>query len=183
MKVTYLVFEKGIGSALRVATKEEWNRIMQENRALPREQRRFFMQDTFEDCGSMDSLYIETTREKYDEWHAENERRYRKRKSYGEVEILSLDVSTQTADDSCMVDVLEDGVDWENAIIDNIRMKELRVKLATWREWANELLDYYLVGEKTAATRILSEKYGVSEKTIRLRKRLLEEFIRDYFCE
>ena len=82
-----------------------------------------------------------------------------------------------------MVDVLEDGVDWENAIIDNIRMKELRVKLATWREWANELLDYYLVGEKTAATRILSEKYGVSEKTIRLRKRLLEEFIRDYFCE
>ena len=62
MKVTYLVFEKGIGSALRVATKEEWNRIMQENRALPREQRRFFMQDTFEDCGSMDSLYIETTR-------------------------------------------------------------------------------------------------------------------------
>ena len=112
MKVTYLVFENGIGSALRVATKEEWNRIMQENRALPREQRRFFMQDTFEDCGSMDSLYIETTREKYDEWHAENERRYRKRKSYGEVEILSLDVSTQTADDRCLGDVLEDGVDW-----------------------------------------------------------------------
>lgn len=36
MKVTYLVFENGIGSALRVATKEEWNRIMQVNRTLPR---------------------------------------------------------------------------------------------------------------------------------------------------
>ena len=45
MKTTYLVFENGVGSALRVASKEEWKRIMEENRNLPRELRRFFVQD------------------------------------------------------------------------------------------------------------------------------------------
>lgn len=54
-----MVFENGIGSALRVATKEEWNRIMAENRTLPREQRRFFIRDCIEDCEVIDSLYIE----------------------------------------------------------------------------------------------------------------------------
>ena len=63
MKTTYLVFENGIGSALRVASKDEWNRILQENRNLPRELRRFFVQDCFEDCGMMDCLYIEASRE------------------------------------------------------------------------------------------------------------------------
>ena len=63
MKVTYLVFENGIGSALRVATKEEWNRIMQMNRTLPREQRRFFIRDCIEDCEVIDSLYIEVDKD------------------------------------------------------------------------------------------------------------------------
>ena len=66
-------------------------------------------------------------------------------------------------------------------MIDAIRMKELRTRLAAWRTWANELLDYYLAGEKIAATRILSKKYGVSEKTIRQRKRALEEFVQNFF--
>ena len=181
MKVTYLVFENGIGSALRVATKEEWNRIMQENRALPREQRRFFMQDCFEDCGDMDCMYIETTREEYDKWHSAYQVRYKKRVDAGEITVLSLDISTQTSDDSSMIDTLEDGVNWEERMIDAIRMKELRTHLAAWKTWANELLDYYLAGEKVAATRILSKKYGVSEKTIRQRKRALEEFVQNFF--
>lgn len=181
MKTTYLVFENGIGSALRVATKEEWNRIMAENRGLPREQRRFFIQDCIEDCGCMDCMYIETTREEYDKWHAENQRKYRHRMSCGEVEILSLDVSTQTQDNSCLVDVLEDGVNWEEVIIDGIRLRELRIRLAAWRDWANELLDYYLAGEQMSATKILAAKYGLSEQLIRRRKRDLETFVKKYF--
>ena len=66
-------------------------------------------------------------------------------------------------------------------MIDAIRMKELRTRLAACRTWANELLDYYLAGEKIAATRSLSKKYGVSEKTIRQRKRALEEFVQNFF--
>ena len=180
MKTTYLVFENGIGSALRVASKEEWNEILADNRSVAREHRRFFIQDCFEDCGTMDCLYIEASKEDYDKWHAENQRRYRQRMSYGEVETISLDVSVQTDDGSSMLDIMDDGVNWEEVIIDSMRMRELRVQLAAWRDWANELLDYYLTGEKVAATRILSEKYGVSPKTIRLRKRAFEEFVANF---
>lgn len=36
MRITYLVYENGQdGGKLRIATKEEWSRIMDENRGLP----------------------------------------------------------------------------------------------------------------------------------------------------
>jgi len=181
MKTTYLVFENGVGSALRVASKEEWKRIMEENRNLPRELRRFFVQDCFEDCGWMDCLYIESSREEYDKWHAENQRKYRQRTDCGEVEILSLDVSVVTEDESSMLDVMPDGVDWEDVILDGLRVREFRKSLAEWKVWANELLDYYLDGQQLAATKILAEKYGVSEQIIRRRKRMLEDYVRSYF--
>lgn len=179
MKTTYLVFDKM--NQLRVATKEEWNRIMVENRSLPREQRRFFIQDCFEDGGILDCMYIEATKEDYDRWHAENQRRYRQRQSSGKAEILSIDVSTQTNDNEGMIDVIDDGVDWENMILSDLCLKELRSRLAAWRVWANELLDYYLAGEQMAATKILSEKYSVSEQLIRRRKRELESYIKNNF--
>jgi hypothetical protein len=179
MKVTYLVFDD-MGQ-LRVATKEEWNGIMEQNRTLSREQRRFFIQDCFEDCGILDCMYIETTREKYNKWHAANQRRYRQRQSSGDAEILSLDISTQTSADEAMIDIMGDGIDWEKMMLSGICLKELRCKLAAWRDWANELLDYYLAGEQMVATRILSTKYGLSEQLIRRRKRELESFIKNNF--
>ena len=140
-----------------------------------------FVQDCFEDCGWMDCLYIESSREEYDKWHAENQRKYRQRTDCGEVEILSLDVSVVTEDESSMLDVMPDGVDWEDVILDGLRMRELRKRLSVWKEWANELLDYYLDGEQVAATRILAEKYGISEQIIRRRKRMFEDFVKAYF--
>ena len=80
-----------------------------------------------------------------------------------------------------MLDVMPDGVDWEDVILDGLRMRELRKRLAVWKEWANELLDYYLDGEQVAATRILAEKYGISEQVIRRRKRMLEDYVKSYF--
>lgn len=179
MKTTYLVFD-GMGQ-LRVATKEEWNGIMEQNRNLPREQRRFFIQDCFEDGGILDCMYIEASREDYNKWHAENQRRYRQRQSSGDADVLSLDISTQTSADERMIDIMSDGIDWENMMLSEICLKELRCKLAAWRDWANELMDYYLAGEQMAATGILSAKYGLSEQLIRRRKRELENFIKKYF--
>ena len=99
----------------------------------------------------------------------------------GEVEILSLDVSVVTEDESSMLDVMPDGVDWEDVILDGLRVREFRKSLAEWKVWANELLDYYLDGQQLAATKILAEKYGVSEQIIRRRKRMLEDYVRAYF--
>jgi len=181
MKTTYLVFENGIGSALRVATKDEWNRIMAENRGVSTDKRRYFIKDCFEDNGVIDCLYYEATKDAFDEWHREKERHNYRHRDDSEAVVLSLDVSTQTADGSCLADALSDGTDWESVMVDTLYLREFRVQLAAWREWANELFDYYLAGEQMAATKIMARKYGLSEQLIRRRKRELETFIKKYF--
>ena len=66
-------------------------------------------------------------------------------------------------------------------MVDSLYLREFRVQLAAWKEWANELFDYYLAGEQADATKILAKKYGLSEQLIRRRKRELETFIKKYF--
>ena len=82
MKNTFLVLNdpKNPKSGLRVATLAEWDQILKANKELPREQRRFFIADSFEDCGEIDCMYIETTREEYNKWHSDRQEIYRKRK-------------------------------------------------------------------------------------------------------
>ena len=181
MKTTYLVFENGIGSALRVASAQEWDQILAVNRSLPRAERRFFIKDCITDSEDMDCMYIETTKDEYDRWHSMHQVRYKKRKNAGEIIVDSLDAYPRLDDDSAWVDMIADGVDWEDRMIDQIRVKELREELSHWRDWANELLDYYLSGTQREATTILSEKYSVSAKTIRERKRALEDFLKNFF--
>lgn len=67
MKSTYLIFEDVVNGnqTLRTATAEEWNAILQYNRTAPKEQRRYFIRDSFDDCGKLDCMFIEVTREKY----------------------------------------------------------------------------------------------------------------------
>ena len=180
MKTTYLVFENGIGSALRIASEQEWDQILAMNRSLPRAERRFFIKDCITESNGMDCIYIETSKDEYDRWHSMHQVRYKKRKDAGEVIVDSLDAYPRLDDDSAWVDMMADGVDWENRMIDQVRMKELREELNHWRDWANELLDFYLTGMQMEATAILSEKYGVSAKTIRQRKRALEEVLKKF---
>lgn len=66
MRITYLVYENGQdGGKLRIATKEEWSRIMDENRGLPCDKRRYFIEDTIDDFGEMDRMYIESSKQEY----------------------------------------------------------------------------------------------------------------------
>ena len=47
MRITYLVYENAQnGRKLRIATKEEWSQIMEENRGLPCDKRRYFIEDS-----------------------------------------------------------------------------------------------------------------------------------------
>ena len=58
MKSTYLIFEDFVNGnqTLRTATAEEWTAILQYNRTAPKEQRRYFIRDSFDDCGKL--LYL-----------------------------------------------------------------------------------------------------------------------------
>ena len=174
MKVTYLVFDD-MGQ-LRVATKEEWNGIMAQNRTLPREQRRFFIQDCIDDCGSLDCMYIETTKAEYDKWHSAHQVRYKKRKDAEGVVILPGDAAAPSENES-FLDIMDDGIDWEKIMIDTILIDELRSALAAWNDWAVDMLDLYMAGMKTKASQFISKKYGVAEITGRWRRRKFEEFV------
>ena len=95
MKSTYLIFEDVVNGnqTLRTATAEEWNAILQYNRTAPKEQRRYFIRDSFDDCGKLDCMFIEVTREKYEEWHREKSAKYRNRKSKAAYLHISLDAA------------------------------------------------------------------------------------------
>ncbi len=177
MKSTYLVFDN-MGQ-LRVAAKEEWNEIMERNRTLPREQRRFFIQDCIEDCGILDCMYIETTKAEYDKWHSAHQVQYKKRKDTEGIVTLSGDISTQT-EDGTLLDTLSDDINWEDLMIDGIRMKELRQALSTWEQWGVELLDMYLNGQKVRASQFLSQKYGFTLITARRRRQAFEKFVLNF---
>lgn len=68
MRNTFLVFNdpKNHESGLRVATLAEWDQILRANRGVSQEQRRYFICDCFEDCGELDRMYIETSKEEFD---------------------------------------------------------------------------------------------------------------------
>ena len=107
MKSTYLIFEDVVNGnqTLRTATAEEWNAILQYNRTAPKEQRRYFIRDSFDDCGKLDCMFIEVTREKYEEWHREQSAKYRNRKSKAAYLHISLDAANLNRHDGIKTDV------------------------------------------------------------------------------
>lgn len=181
MKITYLVFENGnISGKLRIAEKEEWSRIMDKNRGLPSDQRRYFIEDTIDDFGELDRVYIETTKSEYDHWHAEHQRKCRKRKSNKGIEIVSMDFESYASENGSLQGLVSDGIDLESLIIESMEMEELFIALSEWKPWATDILDCYLAGKKRECTKALSIKQNVSVQTIRTRKREFEAFVLGY---
>ena len=77
---TFLVFKdtNAEEKELVIATAEEWNAILEKNRTLPREERRFFIENVIKESDYTDTMYIETTKEKYDKWHSQAVSQYEK---------------------------------------------------------------------------------------------------------
>lgn len=181
MRITYLVYENDqSGGKLRIATKEEWSRIMAENRGLPSEKRRYFIVDTIEESGELDRMYIESTKPEYDRWHAENERKRRKRTSANGIEIVSMDFESYTNENCSLHGVVTDPIDWEKLIVDSMEIESLALALSEWQPWAIDILECYLAGQKRECTKYLSLKQGVSAQTVRTRKREFEAFVLGY---
>ena len=181
MRITYLVYENAQnGHKLRIATKEEWSQIMEENRGLPCDKRRYFIEDTIDDLGEMDRMYIESSKQEYDRWHADDQCKRRKRKSSRGVEVVSMDFESYANESYSLHGVLVDEIDWENLIIEKMEIESLTLALSKWQPWAIDILECYLAGQKRECTKFLSLKQGVSVQTIRTRKREFEAFVLGY---
>lgn len=181
MKTTYLVYKDANAEKkeLVIATKEEWDGILAVNRTLPREQRRFFIESRIREGVTWDRMFIETSKAEYDKWHSQEEMRHRNHKAAEGYKILSLDYGC-SFDEAGLEEIVASDIDLEEEIASDMFMADLRVALTEWKDWANELLDYYLAGKRVESTRILSKKYGVSATTIQKRKKQLDKFVKEY---
>ena len=81
------------------------------------------------------------------------------------------------------MDTLVGSDDLEASVVDEMLLEKLREQLSGWKPWAVELLDFYLDGNKKSSARVLGEKYGISAMAMSKRKRLLDEFIKNFFAE
>ena len=181
MKIIYLIYKQVDGvRQLVVATQEEWDAILKENRLLPLSERRRFMKDCFEDGGDLDCMYIEVSTSEHRDWNNKNSVRQRKRKIGMLYTHLSLDAGVPDTDIESLHERVPCGVNLERLVMDQVLMGELKQALRTWKPWAEELLELYLSGSKRSCTNGLCEKYQLSDRAVRKRKETFEKFVLDF---
>lgn len=186
MKITYLINKPQANGnvELAVAARCEWQEIVNANKQLPPEQQRFFIRDCIADGDELDWMIIETTREEYLAWHKEHESCARNRALRQEFKHLSADVVVNTGNDfALLVDMIPSPDCVEDDCCGQMLMESLRQALAAWKPWANDLLDMYLQGQKRTCSKVLAEKFSISERMIRKYKIQFENFIKNFLSE
>lgn len=181
MKTTYLIYKQVDGTRqLVVATQDEWNAILKENRGLPMEKRRLFEKSCFEDGADLDCMYIEVSYAEYKKWHSADEVTGRKRKTNGIYSRLSLDGPVADSELDSMHETVPSDFNLEQLATDKVLIEELRAALRAWKPWALELLTLYLEGKGRSCTNELCEKYGLKERAVRYRKGQFEKFVKNF---
>ena len=184
MKIQYLAFidrynpEKG----LRSITRKEWDEILLSSRNCPKENCRYFIHDDIYDCGKIDRIYIETTKDDYMRWHSEYEKTKYNWRFASNYTILSGNVLVEP--DISLFDAIPDSMDVEEFVLSRLQIQELKDAIVTWKSWGADMLNYYLGNkEKKLMIKELSAKYHVSEQTVRKWKRYFEEFVLEFFSK
>ena len=182
-RTTILIYKDSTDpkKGLKEATQEEWSAILKSNKGLPMCERRCFIEDSFEDCGVIDRMFIDVSYDAYTEWHREDVLKGKNMNAKKEYRLLSMDCQIKGSDGESLMDTLSNDIDIESIVLTGMMYKELRKALDEWRPWANELLDYYLSGDKKRCAKILGEREGISAVTMHNRKKALEQFIKNFF--
>ena len=184
MKTTYLLNKaQPDGSVcLSIATRGEWLTVVETNKFLPTDQRRYFIIDCIADCQDADRMVIETSAEEYRKWNKARMASARNRALGKSYYILSLDVPIRIGDIVLdLREALNSGERLEEQVCAEMLAVELKEALTAWKPWANDLLECYLRGDRRTCTGFLSEKYRVSPQVIRKYKRQFEAFVKNFF--
>lgn len=130
MKTTYLVYKQVDDvRQLVVATQEEWDAILKENRQLPLEKRRCFMKDCLEDGNELDCIYVEVSTSEHRDWNNKNSVRQRKRKIGMLYTHLSLDAGVPDTDIESLHESVPCDFNLERLVMDQVLMGELKQAL------------------------------------------------------
>ena len=185
MKTIYLikqVTDDGKEVLVQVA-KKEWIEIIENNKKVSPENRRYFIMDCIEEGAILDCMIIEVSKEEHVKWnrlHMQSE--YIRKTQSGRI-VLSLDQSISQEDNTSLIDLIADADYLESRCMSDLYMEDLRKKLSLWKTWGETMLDVYLEYGRRHGPEILSQKLGVSVQTVRKYKRMFNEFIVNYFSE
>lgn len=167
MKNTFLIYvekdspEKG----LRIASKTEWKQIMNDNKELPSEQKRYFIKDCIDDGSDIDCMYIETSYKEYKKWHTEHQAEWRNRKIKEQYRFVSITDAITDDEQMTMEEIIPDSFNLENYIVEKVGpqydelLLELKKALREWKWWGIEMLEYFLAGERVSCSKDLKTKY------------------------
>ena len=170
---------------LDLASKDEWNSILQSNRTALKSERRYFIRETIVDGEDVDSIFIEVSAEEYKEWHREHEAKRRKLKQEDGVVILSLNDKCSGPHGDELIDQIPSDENTEKDVVTNIMFEELQASLISWKPWALELLQAFMTLPKDHIICFMVETYGISVRSAQRRKKEFEEYVRKYLedCE
>ncbi len=184
MKTTYLLNKEQDDGTIRPTVVEsgEWLSVVKLNSSLPADQRRYFIIDYIPEGDTLDRMVIEVPADDYREWNREHTASERNRAfQRSHYQLLSLDALMERDGQSVFSDIMSSNAQIDEEVCDQVIMDELRIQLAVWKPWANDLLDLYLSGEKKACTDRLAVKYNVSPQSVRKYKRQFESFVKNFF--
>ena len=183
IKNTYLARENAVSpdSPLVEISASEWHRIAEENKSLPIERKRFFIVSTIQDGDLIDRMYMETSYEEYSAWHIGKTMGDCNRKAEADAKIYSLDAEPEKGNFSFLMEALTDNGSMEESVHQQVSLENLRAAVKAWQPWAYDLFLCYEAGQKRNCTQILAKKYGITERAMRYRKKLFEEFCKNFF--
>lgn len=151
MKITYLINKPQVGGTvqLSVADREEWQAVVKANKRSSAEQRRYFIFDYIKDGADLDCIVMEAPVDAYRAWIREHMASKRSRESGKGFQILSADAPVADCDGvETLLDTISAGNSVEESVCGEMLLTDLWDELATWKPWANDLLELYLHGKK-----------------------------------
>lgn len=165
----------------RVASKEEWDQILNCNRGKPIKERRLFTRDRIVESDNIDDLYVESSLIEYKKWLNKEKDKKEIRACAKYFSFFSLDIPSsrdiseteQVANHETVIDVAE---------ID-ILLDQIMQALEMWKPWAPELLKLRMSEYRNQAASILSQKYDVSLRQYERRIRQMEAFVRTFLTK
>ena len=164
----------------RVASKDEWNQILNDNRGKPMKKRRLFTRDRIVEGNNKDDLYIESTIAEYKKWFNREKDKREIRECAKAYSFFSMDIpSSKDIPESERVTNYQNVIDFADIAI---LFDQLVLVLDIWKPWATELLKLRMSEHRNQAAAILSKKHGISQRQYERRIRQLEKYIK-YFLE
>jgi len=183
MKTKYLVYkteDNGLRSLVSVSG-AEWYEIVNANKRLPSDKKRWFIRDVITDGSESDVLVIEVTHSQYRQWRAEEQRRRRNLLYRHAFKQISIDADSW--DKLSALESIPSAPGAEEEYFAAGLLEDLFISSGQWRPWAPALLMYCLSGNSwRSATAWLSEYLGVGIRTARKNKVEFEEFIKNFLA-